>query len=414
MTTLAINKAPQLSGSVELSGDQKIIMAIQAASLMSTSGTVIVDNVPVTASIVAMKRLLQSFGEIVELDRKKNILKMDATHHITSGRISGDELITAGPLFARCRHIKLVDNGINPQYQKTMIQVTDGLRQLGADVKKGDGSYEISANSLKGSVLNCSSMTLDAKLTLLMVSSLTTGITVFNNVGKEPCLLELSRVLRKMGARVHGDGTDTIRVQGVSFLHSTDYYAMNDQNEAATYLMIGALTASDILVRGARAVHLKKIIDHLEKMGNTVISQHDGVRIIGTKLLLPIDANKKLIDQMDTYNMIALTALQMCAHGKTKLENINGGLFNIITKVAGLFSDQVHYSNNVLMINGPIEFPAMNLEVNESQAGLLALLCGLVANGTVQISPAEVPASCYAHFIDHLIEMGAQIELKFD
>lgn len=414
MTKLMVHGHHPLVGDVELSGDQQTIMAIQAASLLSTQGTVIVDNVPATANVVAMNQLLQSLNVVINFDRHMRVLKMDATRHVGPVKISGQALITAGAILARCRHVQLVDNGINPEYQQTMTRIGDLLGKLGAEVISNGENIDITATRLTGQNLELQSDSLITTLTIMMAATMAQGITVLNHPYDNPSVIELAKVLNKMGARVHGAGTDTIRIQGVTFLHSTDYYALDDQEEAGVYMILAALTAGDILVRGARQEHLRLLIDHLEQMGNTVVVQHNGIRVIGTRLLLPIDVQQPFFRHSGDYVKVALLALQMCAQGQTTITGFSKNQLDILGCTVTDEKNQLHYAGDCLQINGPLKGYPVAVTTNSPVTGLLGLLNALVANQVTTINPAEVAGGSFVHLIDRLIELGAKIELSFD
>lgn len=414
MTKLVINGHLPLDGDVELSGDQQTIMAIQAASILSTQGTVIVDNVPATANIVAMNQLLQSLNVVINFDRHRRVLKMDATRQIEPVKLSGQAMLATGAVLARCRQVQLVDNGMNPEFQKIIAQSSSLLQQLGAQVEQRREFIDITANQLTGCRLNLQSATLTTTLSMMMVATMAQGITVLEHPGDDPSIIELAKVLNKMGARVHGAGTDTIRIQGVNFLHSTDYYALDDQEEAGTYLILGAVTAGDILVRGAQVTHLKPLIDHLNQMGNTVVVQRNGIRVIGTKLLLPVDIQAKLFQQAGAYLQMALTGLQMAAQGNTIIHGFKSSQMEVLSCVIADQEQQVQFKDHQLTINGPIRRYPSIVTTTSPAAGLLALLNALVAHQTTTINPAEVAGGSFVHLLDQLIELGAQIDLSFE
>ncbi|WP_295729804.1 hypothetical protein [uncultured Limosilactobacillus sp.] len=414
MTKLMVRGHQPLSGEVELSGDQQTIMAIQAASLLSTHGTVIIDNVPATANVVAMNRFLQSLNVVIEFDRHRQVLKMDTTRHIESVKISGQEMLAAGSILARTGQVQLVDNGLNSEYRKNMIRIGELFARMGANIKTTPEMVNITADHLVGKKIDLQGDTLTTTLTIMMAATMAQGITVLNHPYSSPAVIELARILNKMGARVHGAGTSTIRIQGVTFLHSTDYYALDDQEEASVYLIIGALTAGDILIHGARKVHLRQLITQLEQMGNTVIVQRNGIRIIGTKFQLPVDMSKHFFVHNGLYAQIALLALQMVTQGTTKIAGFSKRQLEILGCAVNDDQNQLNFQDNCLAIQGPFKhYPAL-VTANLPVTGLLALLNALVADQVTTINPAEVAGGSFVHLIDRLIELGAKMELNFE
>ena len=412
MSKLVINGNQELHGKVTLSGDQQTILAIQAAAILSTSGTVIVDNVPATASISRMIQLMRSIKGAVLFDRKQHVLKMDATQHLTPTPLSGQMLLAAGSILARCRQVDLVDTGINPADSQLIIELAQLLSLMGAQVEQGDRGVHIRADYLKGTVISLVGKSLSSVLALMMAATMADGITVLNDPPYAPAIFELAKVLNKMGARVHGAGTNTIRIQGVTFLHSTDYYALDDQDEAGTYLCLGALTGGDVIVEGAQAVHLRLLMNHLEKMGNTVVVQRNGVRVIGTHVLIPDDVMPTLSQQCSNYLMTALFALSLHALGKSQIWHCSKESREAITHV--LQDADTDFKNGVLTINGGHFKLLTSVQTPTTLTGLAALVMGLAGHDSMTLTPAEAAGESFDHLLDQLIELGANLEISFD
>ncbi|KRN59443.1 hypothetical protein [Limosilactobacillus secaliphilus] len=412
MSKLVINGNQELHGKVTLSGDQQTILAIQAAAILSTSGTVIVDNVPATASITTMIKLLRSIKGAVLFDRRQHVLKMDITQHLQPVPLSGQSLLAAGSILARCRQVDLVDNGLDPANSQLIVELVQLLAMMGAHVEERRNGFHIQADYLKGTVISLVGKSLESVLALMMAATMAQGITVLNNPPYSPAIFELAKILNKMGARVHGAGTNTIRIQGVTFLHSTDYYALDDQDEAGAYLVMGALTGGDVFVEGASAIHLRLVMNHLEKMGNTLVVQRNGVRIIGTHVLLPQNVMPTLSQQCNRYLMVALLALQLHALGKSQVWHCPKECRAAIKSVTE--SVDASFKNGILTLNGgqfdlPDEIATPNALV-----GLAALTMGLADKQSVTLTPAEPAGESFDHLLDQLIELGADIQISFD
>ncbi|HJA23983.1 MAG TPA: hypothetical protein H9958_07170 [Candidatus Limosilactobacillus intestinavium] len=414
MTKLVINGHHALKGAVGLSGDQQTVMAIQAACLLATQGTMILDNVPNTQNINLMNRLLQTMNVQVDYNRHQNVLKMDATCKIRPLKISGPALLTSGAILARCHHVQLVDNGLNTEYQHDINALCNGFQKFGATIEKVNEGVNIRADKLTGQNINLESAGLTPTLTMMMAATLAQGITVLKNPNHNPVVVELAKVLNKMGGRVHGAGTDTIRIQGVTFLHSTDYLVLDDQEEAGFYLVLGAATAGDILVQGAHPEHLNSLIQMLDNMGNTVIVQKNGIRVIGTSLLLSnnIDISEYL--QLGKYGQMAILGLLMLTNGETVVDGFNVEQLNIIGNIFMNNDGQIQHHNHQLKIIGPLKHYPKTISTTSTAEGMLSLVFALGVKQITTIDPAEVVSSSFTNLIDKLVALGAQIDLSFD
>lgn len=373
----------------------------------------IVDHVPATASIFQMNQLLQSLNVVVEFNRHTQVLKMDATRHLNPVQVSGESLVTAGSILARCRHVRLVDNGINPRYQENIHRLAQYLDQLGATVSDQGHVVKVQADSLQGTQLDLENAGLNVTLAVLMVSTMTQGITVIRHPARHPGVFELAKVLNKMGARVHGAGTDTIRIQGVTYLHSTDYFALDDQEGAGVYLTFGALTAGDVVVHGAKEKHLKGLIHYLDQMGNTVVTQRHGIRVIGTSLQLPVDISAEFYRRAGTYLKMNLLALALHAHGEVQIDNFSPTQRDMLSTVTNE-NDQFDYVNHRLLVHAPVNSFSQAVTVTSPGRGVLAIGCALASSKPIKIAPAEMASSSFIHLIDQLKRLGAQIDLKFN
>lgn len=412
MSKLVIKGNHELHGKVTLSGDQQTILAIQAAAILSTSGTVIVDNVPATASITTMIQLIRSLKGVVLFDRKQQILKMDATQHLTPVPLSGQSLLATGSVLARCRQVDLVDTGVSPANSQLIVELVQLLSSMGAKVQENAQGFHIQADYLKGTVISLVGKSLPSVLALMMAATMADGITVLKDPPYSPAVFELAKILNKMGARVHGAGTDTIRIQGVTFLHSTDYYALDDQDEAGVYLCLGALTGGDVTVEGAQAVHLRLLTNHLEKMGNTVVIQRNGIRIIGTHVLIPQDVLPTLSQQCSLSLMTALLVLALHALGKSQIWHCPKESRAAISNV--LQAADINFNNGILTVNGGYFQVPVKVQTPTALSGLSALAMGLTNSQSLTLSPAEPAGESFNHLLDQLIELGANLEISFD
>lgn len=412
MSKLVIKGNHELHGKVTLSGDQQTILAIQAAAILSTSGTVIVDIVPATASITTMIQLIRSLKGVVLFDRKQQILKMDATQHLTQVPLSGQSLLATGAVLARCRQVDLVDTGVSPVSSQLIVELVHLLSAMGAQVQETAQGVHIQADYLKGTVISLVGKSLSSVLALMMAATMADGITVLKDPPYSPAVFELAKILNKMGARVHGAGTDTIRIQGVTFLHSTDYYALDDQEEAGVYLCLGALTGGDVIVEGAQAVHLRLLTNHLEKMGNTVVIQRNGIRIIGTHVLIPQDVLPALSQQCSLSLMTVLLAFALHALGKSQIWHCPKESRAAISNV--LQAADINFKNGILTVNGGRFQVLDKVHTPTALSGLAALAMGLANSQPLKLSPAEPAGESFDHLLDQLIELGANLEISFD
>ena len=140
---------------------------------------------------------------------------------------------------------------------------------------------------LKGANIYLDFPSVGATQNIMMAATLAKGTTIIENVAREPEIVDLANILNKMGAKVKGAGTETLKITGVEALHGTEHAIIQDRIEAGTFMVAAALTKGNVLIKDAVAEHNKPLISKLEEMGVQVLEEENGLRIIGPEQLKP-------------------------------------------------------------------------------------------------------------------------------
>ena len=150
-----------------------------------------------------------------------------------------------------------------------------GFEAMGAKVKVGNGFIEAEAENgrLNGAKIYLDFPSVGATENIMMAAVLAEGTTVIENVAKEPEIVDLANFLNKMGAKVKGAGTGTIRIEGVDKLFGADHAIIPDRIEAGTFMVAAAITGGNVLVQGAVPEHLTSLIAKMEEMGVTIMEE---------------------------------------------------------------------------------------------------------------------------------------------
>lgn len=407
MAKLKVIGGAPLKGNIELISDELTILACQAASLLATSGTVILDHVQSTPKIVATNKVLQKIGVKLAYNRHEEILKLDAGWHLTSVELTANEVQMVGTVLARCREVSLIKT---PEISQQVSELKIIFNQLGATVTENDTQLTITANHLEGQAFDASSWSVETIINILTVATLTQGITVLNGVPNLPVVSSLVELLNKMGAKVHRTNNSTVRIQGVSYLHGADLYIINDQLQAGFYLMLAAATGGDLVALGAYADYLQPVTKYLEAAGNTIITQRNGIRVIGTQILLPTKPNPDLLAIADLRIQIGILAVQARQLGQTQFEFSK----TLAEEIHPWLGGRVHYQEGREMtLDGPINSLPTTLTYHESTVGLVGLALALTVKQTTWLDQAELLGELDKKLVDHLASLGAQIKIEF-
>ena len=241
-----------LVGEVTIGGAKNAALGILTAAIM-TDDDVLIENLPDVRDINVMLEAIEEIGATVNrVDR--HMVKINAS---SINEISvDDEYIRKirasyyfiGALLGKYRSAQVPLSGGCNIGSRPIDQHLKGFRALGADVKIESGAVRVHTDNLKGSHIYLDVVSVGATINIMMAAALAEGMTILENVAKEPHVVDVANFLNSMGANIKGAGTDTIRIRGVKRLHGTEYSIIPDQIEAGTFMCAAAITRGDFMV----------------------------------------------------------------------------------------------------------------------------------------------------------------------
>src|SRR5438477_10767132 len=249
MEKLVIRGGNPLIGTVRISGAKNAALPAMAAALL-TEEPVVIENIPDVRDIQTERKLLESMGAEVELGYGRAHHRTTICARILSKPEAAYELVKTmrastlvlGPLVARTGVARVSLPGGCAIGARPIDLHIKGLEQLGATITQEHGYIEASTDRLKGTEIVFDKITVTGTEDLLMAATLADGETVLQNCAREPEVADLADLLNKMGAKIEGAGSPTIRVKGVSKLHGAKHRIIPDRIEAGTFILAGALT----------------------------------------------------------------------------------------------------------------------------------------------------------------------------
>lgn len=416
MEKLIVKGGNRLVGAVKTSGAKNAVLPIIAASILGTTPSHL-DEVPMLEDVHTISEVLKCLGLAVECSPEKNVLDIDSTE-ITSYeapyelvRTMRASFLVMGPLLARIGKARISMPGGCAIGARPIDIHLKGFEALGVKIEQGHGYIEASApEGLKGTSIYFDFPSVGATENIMMAASLAEGTTILENVAEEPEIVDLANYLNKMGAKIRGAGTDTIRIEGVDKLHGADYTIIPDRIEAGTYMIAAAMTGGDVVVENVLPEHQKPLIAKLREAGAVVEEDIDKVRVIGKNPLKAVSIKTLPYPGFPTDMQAQMMAMMVIAEGRSKVtETVFENRFMHVVELNRMGA-QISTEGRSAVIDGPCKLTGCDVRATDLRAGAAMILAGLVAEGTTRIGDLHHIDRGYENIVAKLKNLGADIE----
>ena len=406
----------RLVGAVKTSGAKNAVLPIIAASILGTTPSHL-DEVPMLEDVHTISEVLKCLGLSVECSPEKNVLDIDSTE-ITSYeapyelvRTMRASFLVMGPLLARIGKARISMPGGCAIGARPIDIHLKGFEALGVKIEQGHGYIEASApEGLKGTSIYFDFPSVGATENIMMAASLAEGTTILENAAEEPEIVDLANYLNKMGAKIRGAGTDTIRIEGVDKLHGADYTIIPDRIEAGTYMIAAAMTGGDVVVENVLPEHQKPLIAKLREAGAVVEEDIDKVRVIGKNPLKAVSIKTLPYPGFPTDMQAQMMAMMVIAEGRSKVtETVFENRFMHVVELNRMGA-QISTEGRSAVIDGPCKLTGCDVRATDLRAGAAMILAGLVAEGTTRIGDLHHIDRGYENIVAKLKKLGADIE----
>ena len=416
MEKIIVRGGKRLSGSVKVEGAKNAVLPVIAASLLASDGKSVIRNVPTLSDVYTINEVLRFLNANVVF--KDNCVTVDASgellveapfEYVRKMRAS---VLVMGSLLARNGRARVALPGGCAIGSRPIDQHLKGFEAMGAKVKVGNGFIEAEAENgrLHGAKIYLDFPSVGATENIMMAAVLAKGTTVIENVAKEPEIVDLANFLNKMGAKVKGAGTGTIRIEGVDILFGADHTIIPDRIEAGTFMVAAAITGGNVLVQGAIPEHLTSLIAKMEEMGITILEEGDGVRVIGTDRLKAVDIKTMPHPGFPTDMQSQMMALLLRAKGTSMItETVFENRFMHVEEFRRMNAD-IKIEGRSVVINGPSNIQGAEVTATDLRAGAALVVSALVADGMTSITELKHLDRGYVDFHNKLAALGADIE----
>ena len=404
----------RLVGEVRVTGAKNSVLKLMAAALLAR-GTTTLTEVPNILDVEIMAELLRRLGCEVTHDTSEarvEITVPDALEHRADYdlvRRMRASICVLGPLLARCGQVDVALPGGDNIGSRGLDMHIDGLERMGATVTNEHGYLIATASTLHGASIWLDFPSVGATETIVMAAVLADGVTVIDNVAREPEIVDICLMLTEMGARIEGIGSSTLTVTGVESMRPVTHRTVSDRIVAGTWAVAAVITGGDITVRNANPEHLRIALDKLVTAGAAISDTDDGFRVVMSKRPKAVDIVTLPYPGFPTDLQPQFIALNSISEGAALVtENLFEARFRFVQELARLGAD-VRTDGHHALVRGVDQLSGAPVESTDIRAGAGLVLAGLVADGVTTVYGASHIDRGYAGFVEQLLGLGAQV-----
>jgi UDP-N-acetylglucosamine 1-carboxyvinyltransferase len=403
---------------VVVPGAKNSVLKLMAATLLA-DGEHQLDNVPDIADVAIMSDLLAAIGITTttvapgQLSLVNNGAIVPVAPYELVERIRAS-INVLGPLIGRFGYVRLSLPGGDDFGSRPIDMHLRGLEAMGATITFEHGYVEAHADRLHGTEITFEFPSVGATENIVTAAVHAKGTTVIDNAAREPEVADLCDMLVSMGADIEGIGTSKLIVHGVEpgALSATRHRTVSDRIQAATYAAAVAVTGGELFLRGARADHMKMLLQRFSDMGLHIVDQHDGITVRSVGRLRSIDVATLPYPGIATdYKPLIVTMLSVADGVGIVTENLYPGRFRYVEELRRLGAD-ISTTGHHATVRGRERLSGAQVKAPDIRAGAALLIAGLAAVGTTTISDVHHIDRGYDDLVGRLVAVGASIERR--
>ena len=417
MQRFKIEGGKPLEGTVRISGAKNAALPAMAAALL-TNELVHLQNIPRVRDIITMAQLLAHMRATVQSPdlppsdmtiQAQTISHREAPYELV--KTMRASVLTLGPLVARFGYAKVSLPGGCAIGARPIDLHIQALEKMGAQISIDHGYVEARVKRLRGAEIHFDKITVTGTENIMMAAALAEGESVLSNAALEPEITDLADLLNKMGAKVEGAGTSTIRIQGVDKLHGAKHAIIPDRIEAGTFVVAAAITRGDLLLTGCEPKHLAAVFDKLVACGVELHDEGSGnLRVRATKGLRAADVITEEYPGFATDMQAQFMTLATQATGTSEItETIFENRFMHASEMTRMGAD-ITVDGRKAIVRGPTPLSGATVIASDLRASASLVLAGLVASGTTWIDRVYHIDRGYERIEEKLRSVGARIE----
>ena len=405
----------RLVGEVPISGAKNAAVAILTATVLAEKPCII-ENVPNIRDVSIILKILTDIGAVVQtIDRStvmidtKHVQKAEVPYEMA--RLYRASYYFLGVLLGRFGRASVAmpggcDLGVRP-----IDLHIKACEALGAKVSlEQGGMVDVKADNLIGTHIYMDGYSVGATINAILAAVKANGLTVIENAGKEPHIVDLANFLNSMGADIRGAGTDVIKIRGVSHLGGATYSIIPDQIETGTFMVAAAATRGNVLIKNVIPKHLECITAKLRKIGAVVEEFDDSIKVVRTGGLLKDNIKTMPHPGFPTDMQAQITVLLALAQGTSIItESIFDNRFRYVEHLRHMGA-HIQVDGNIAIVEGGHPLKGAPVIATDLRAGAALIIAGLCAQGTTYIEDIYHIERGYEDMESKLCGLGADIK----
>lgn len=415
MAKFIVNHCDGLKGHIKINGSKNAVLPILAACIL-TEEECVITGVPPLTDVYTMVAILENLGADVHFNVKTETIrvqvgvlnKMEEEYDL-AGKMRASFLVM-GPLISKYKNARIPLPGGCPIGTRPVDLHLKGFSSLGCKMKQEHGYIEISTKELKGKDIYLDFPSVGATENIMMAATLANGITKIENAAAEPEICDLANFLRKMGAKIKGDGTDTIVIEGVKKLVGAKHNVIPDRIEAGTFMVASAITGGDVILENVVEEHLKPILAKLTECNVKTEMTKEGLRVYRKGRLHPIHLKTMPFPGFPTDMQAPFMSFMTLIKGTSMItETVFENRFQHAGELKRMGAD-IRIESRSAVIEGVDKLTGTQVKATDLRAGAALILSALAAEGQTEIGDIYHIERGYYKIEEKLKTLGANIQ----
>ena len=417
MDAILVTGGGEINGKIPIAGAKNACLTLMPATLLSEEPLTLT-NAPRLSDIKTMTTLLESLGSEVSTMQDGKVLTMSSNklNNFTAAydivRKMRASILVLGPLLAReGQAVVSLPGGCAIGARPVDLHLM-AMRALGAEIELHDGYIHAKANNgLTGATIDFPFVSVGATENALLAASLAKGTTILKNAAREPEIVDLVQCLISMGAKIEGEGTSSITIQGVDRLHGATHRVVTDRIELGTYMLAPAFTGGEIECLGGKIELLTAFCEKLDECGIIVEQTKTGLKVKRSNAgLKAINVKTEPFPGFPTDLQAQMMALLCTATGESILEEkIFENRFMHAPELSRMGA-KISVNGGTAIVLGVDKLKGAPVMATDLRASVSLILAGLAAEGETLINRVYHLDRGYERVEEKLQNCGAKIE----
>ena len=413
MSSYIIKGGKRLEGEVSISGSKNASLPILAACILNGKVNKLY-NVPDISDVRITLDILNDLGCIIKKDKKKIIIDSNPISKIEIPdelmRKLRSSVILTGAMLARFKEVTFTYPGGCDIGARPIDLHLNSFKKLGIKINENSGKICCICDKIENMRIHLDFPSVGATENIILASVLGDKEVIIENAALEPEIVDLADFLKRMGAKIYGAGTSTIKIKGVKNLKEASYNIMPDRIEAGTILMAAAITGGKVKIKSVIPEHISPLLLKLEEAGCKIIVENRSISLIAPKRLKAVSITTMPYPGFPTDLQSVFTSILTVAKGSSIVtENIFENRFKIAPELIRMGA-KIMPTGKAIFIKGVRKLHGSNVEAPDLRGGAALVLAGLVAKGTTKVSNIEYILRGYENLDLKLNSLLANIE----